>query len=490
MNCVDYLIKDTWNSEKLFVLGPKETLSFQMLQERVMKLTQWIKTEVGHGEKIVLISPNSSFFIISYLAIMKSGNVVVPLNPAIEKDGLDYVVEQGEVKFGFISQVVVRRLQPDIECVIDENKLTQIEDELSCVNWHIENGFDENALAQIIYTSGSTALPKGVMLSHKNIKVNTNAIIEYLELTELDIMEVVLPFFYCYGLSLLHTHLKVGGSIVINNNFIFLGSVINDLKKYNCTGFAGVPSHFQILLRKSDSFIKSEFPALRYVTQAGGKLHTVFIEEFRNYFPTVDFFVMYGQTEATARLSYLPPDRLADKLGSLGKGIPGVQLKVVNHDGNPVLPGEVGEIIARGDNVMLGYYKDAVATHEALKDGWLYTGDLAKVDADGFIYHAARRKEIIKVGGKRVSPKEIEEVLVAMEGVVDCTIEAVDDPILGEAIKAILVVNNTNQAITADAIRAYCSTKLASYKIPGVIDFKERVEVNAAGKKVKKKAVK
>jgi len=490
MNCVDYLIKDTWNSEKLFVLGPKETLSFQMLQERVMKLTQWIKTEVGHGEKIVLISPNSSFFIITYLAIMKSGNVVVPLNPAIEKDGLDYVVEQGEVKFGFISQVVVRRLQPDIECVIDENKLTQIEDELSCVNWHIENGFDENALAQIIYTSGSTALPKGVMLSHKNIKVNTNAIIEYLELTELDIMEVVLPFFYCYGLSLLHTHLKVGGSIVINNNFIFLGSVINDLKKYNCTGFAGVPSHFQILLRKSDSFIKSEFPALRYVTQAGGKLHTVFIEEFRNYFPTVDFFVMYGQTEATARLSYLPPDRLADKLGSLGKGIPGVQLKVVNHDGNPVLPGEVGEIIARGDNVMLGYYKDAVATHEALKDGWLYTGDLAKVDADGFIYHAARRKEIIKVGGKRVSPKEIEEVLVAMEGVVDCTIEAVDDPILGEAIKAILVVNNTNQTITADAIRAYCSTKLASYKIPGVIDFKERVEVNAAGKKVKKKAVK
>ena len=489
MNCVDYLLKDAGNSEKLFVLGPKETLSFKLLRERVMKLTQWIKTEVGQGEKVVLISPNSSFFIVAYFAIMKSGNVVVPLNPAIEKDGLDYVIEQGEVTFSFMSQIVVRRLQPEISHVIDENKLVQIEEDLPVANWEVENGFEENALAQIIYTSGSTALPKGVMLSHKNIEANTSSIIEYLKLTEYDIMEVVLPFFYCYGLSLLHTHLKVRGSIVMNNNFIFLGSVINDLKKYNCTGFAGVPSHFQILLRKSDSFIKSVFTALKYVIQAGGKLHKVFIEEFRNHFPKIEFFVMYGQTEATARLSYLPSERLDGKLGSLGKGIPGVQLEVVNNEGVPVIPGEVGEIIAKGDNVMLGYFKDAQATQETIKNGWLYTGDLAKVDEDGFIYHAARRKEIIKVGGRRVSPKEIEEVLVSMDGVVDCTIEAVDDAILGEAIKAILVVNTTNHTVTADDVRAFCSTKLSSYKIPGVIEFKDRVEVNAAGKKVKKKSI-
>lgn len=489
MNCVDYLLTDIGNSEKLFVLGPKETLSFKLLKERVAKLTLWIKKEVGQGEKVVLISPNSNFFIVSYLAIMKSGNVVVPLNPAIEKEGLDYVLEQGEVSFSFMSQAVVRRLQPEIENIIDEKILSRIEEDLPMDKWEVENSFEENSLAQIIYTSGSTALPKGVMLSHKNIKANTSSIIEYLKLTEHDIMEVVLPFFYCYGLSLLHTHLKVRGSIVMNNNFIFLGSVINDLKKYNCTGFAGVPSHFQILLRKSDSFIKSEFPSLKYVTQAGGKLHKVFIEEFRNYFPNVGFFVMYGQTEATARLSYLPPERLDDKLGSLGKGIPGVKLEVVDGEGVPVTPGEVGEIIAKGDNVMLGYFKDAQATRETIKEGWLYTGDLAKVDEEGFIYHAARRKEIIKVGGRRVSPKEIEEVLVSMHGVVDCTIEAVDDDILGEAIKAILVVNTANHTITADGVKAFCSTKLASYKIPGVIAFKDRVEVNAAGKKVKKKSI-
>lgn len=487
MNCVDYLLKDVLDHDKLFVLGARETISFKDLQKRVLKLANWLKDTIGQGQKVALLSPNGNFFIITYLAIMKSGNTVVPLNPAIEKEGLNYIVEQAEIQYGFIAKVVERRLQPTIKKVINEDGLALIEAKGAESEWEFDRAFDEHVPAQIIYTSGSTALPKGVMLSHKNIIANTDSIIEYLHLSDTDIMEVVLPFFYCYGLSLLHTHLKVGGSVVLNNNFIFLGSVINDLKKYKCTGFAGVPSHFQILLRKSDSFIKSEFPALKYVTQAGGKLHKVFIEEFRNYFPAVDFFVMYGQTEATARLSYLPPERLDDKLGSLGKGIPGVELKVINGDGQPVAPGEIGEIVAKGDNVMLGYFKDEAATNATLRDGWLYTGDLAKVDEDGFIYHAARRKEIIKVGGKRVSPKEIEEVLVSMEEVVDCTIEAVEDAVLGEAIKAILVINKNDHAITVDTVKGYCSQKLAAYKIPGIIEFRDKVEVNAAGKKVKRK---
>ena len=130
-----------------------------------------------------------------------------------------------------------------------------------------------------------------------------------------------MPFYYCYGLSLLHTHLRVGGAVHMNNSFIFIGSVIDDLNTYKCTGFAGVPSHFQILLRKTKDFKTTKFHTLRYVTQAGGKLHTAFIEEFIDAFPDIRFNVMYGQTEATARLSYLPPEDLRRKLGSLGRGI-------------------------------------------------------------------------------------------------------------------------------------------------------------------------
>ena len=339
-------------------------------------------------------------------------------------------------------------------------------------------------LAQIIYTSGSTALPKGVMLSHKNLIANTSSIVDYLQLNYADRMLVVLPFYYCYGLSLLHTHLRVGGSIVLNNNFMFLGSVLKDLKKYECTGFAGVPSHFQILLRKSDSFIHGYFPSLKYVTQAGGKLHTVFIEEFIKNFPQVKFFVMYGQTEATARLSYLPPEQLKDKMGSIGNGIPRVTLDVFNSEGKPAATDEPGEIVAKGDNIMLGYFKDEEATNAAIRDGWLFTGDLARKDEDGFIYHLARKKEIVKVGGKRVSLKEIEEVIVSMPGVVDCTVKSVEDPILGEAIKAIIVMNPEHKDITANQVREFCSKKLSPYKIPSVIDFEDKVKVNAAGKKV------
>ncbi len=485
MNCIDYLLSGDIKNGELFVLGQRESLSFYDLRNQVAALAFFLKQEFGTGNKFILLSPNNNYFIVCYLAIMKSGNAVIPLNPAIEKGSLEFVKDQADVKLAFIPLLLQKRIKVSFENIWGEDKFSEIIKNSVVYEYDIE--FEPNTLAQIIYTSGSTAMPKGVMISHKNIIANTSSIIEYLKLTDKDIMECVLPFFYCYGLSLLHTHLKVKGKIVLNNNFIFLGSVINDLKKYRCTGFAGVPSHFQILLRKSESFKNENFPDLRYVTQAGGKLHTVFIEEFQKAKPNTNFIVMYGQTEATARLSYLPTERLKDKLGSIGKGIPGVELKVIDNKGNLAQPNEVGEIIAKGENVMLGYYKDEKSTKEILRGGWLYTGDLAKVDEDGFIYHAARKKEIIKVGGRRVSPKEIEEVIVSMPGVVDCTIEAIADEVLGEAIKAILVKNDIENYLSEDSVKEFCSTKLAPYKIPHVIEFTSKMQVNSAGKKVKAK---
>ena len=258
-----------------------------------------------------------------------------------------------------------------------------------------------------------------------------------------------------------------------------------DRHKYRCTGFAGVPSHFQIMLRKSDLFKNTKFPSLRYVTQAGGKLHNTFISEFTETFPEIQFFVMYGQTEATARLSYLPPAMIKEKMGSLGKGIPGVELKVVDELGSSISPGASGEILARGKNVMLGYFEDPESTAEAIRNGWLFTGDLATVDEDGYIFLTARKKEIIKVGGKRVSPKEIEEVIVMMQGVIDCTVEAVIDDLLGEAIKATVVVNGKGAGISSEDLKRFCGTKLSGYKVPTYVVFKESMDVSSTGKKVK-----
>jgi acyl-CoA synthetase (AMP-forming)/AMP-acid ligase II len=346
----------------------------------------------------------------------------------------------------------------------------------------------EQNCAEIIFTSGSTGEPKGVMISHKNLIANTESIIEYLKLTRDDRMLVVLPFYYCYGLSLLHTHLRIGGSIVLNNSFMFLGAIINNLIDFKCTGFAGVPSHFQIILRKSVSFKKTIFPDLMYVTQAGGKLATTFIDEFRESFPKVKFIVMYGQTEATARLSYLSPELYENKKGSIGKGIPGVELKLINKKGERVKPGETGELIARGDNIMMGYFADDEGTRNTIKNGWLYTGDLGTMDQNDYIYLTARKNEIIKVGGKRISPKEIEAVILEIPEVVDCTIEGIEDELLGEAIKATIVINTEkSKSIILDMIKQHCFEHLAFHKVPKVFELSDQLMISSSGKKVKGK---
>jgi len=226
---------------------------------------------------------------------------------------------------------------------------------------------------------------------------------------------------------------------------------------------------------------------LRYVTQAGGKLAPIFIDEFRESFPEVAFYVMYGQTEATARLSYLPPELYEKKKGSMGKGIPGVELKVVNEKGENIKPGETGEVIAYGNNIMVGYFADAEGTKNTIRDGWLFTGDLGTVDEDGYIFLTARKKEIIKVRGKRISPKEIEAVILELPEVIDCSIEGIDDELEGEMLKATVVIRkDAINSITRESIIQHCSKKLALFKIPQVYDLKDELTISPTGKKIKK----
>jgi long-chain acyl-CoA synthetase len=485
MNVFDYFFEDSRSLDKDLILGRAETASYKDIFGKSLALATRIGEELGENENILVLFPNSSMFVIPYLAIFKSGNVCVPLNTDIEQKNLDYIIDQCKPSVAFISKKLKPKLNLDGITLYDEDDLINLSPSAGEV-YSVDTDFDDNRLAEIIFTSGSTGEPKGVMLSHRNLIANTESILEYLKLTAEDTIEIVLPFYYCYGLSLLHTHLRVGGSVVLNNTFIFLGSVLDDLNKYKCTGFSGVPSHFQLLLRNSTSFKSMDLPYLRYVTQAGGKLHDVFIEEFREAFPEVVFFVMYGQTEATARLSYLPPNLLPEKLGSMGKGIPGVELDIFNKDGQPVRVGEVGEIVARGDNIMLGYLNDEELTAKTLQNGWLHTGDLAQKDADGFFFITARTKEIIKVGGNRVSPKEVESVILTLPEVVDCTITGEFDEMLGELLKAeITLVPKTDKDLAREAIMRKCATELISYKVPQKIEFLDKVNFAATGKKVK-----
>lgn len=485
MNAIDYFFEKTFQLEKPFLVG-KEEISYRDLYSSSVHIAGWINKTVGTGKHIILLSVNNLFFVKIYLAIIKSGNICIPLDPGIEKENYRYIHDLTSPKIIFMTREVEKRLElnsehswfPDSIPVTPETFIPEAP----------YGEFDRERCAEIIFTSGSTGKPKGVMISHKNLIANTSSIVQYLQLTPDDRMLVVLPFYYCYGLSLLHTHLRVGGSIVFNNSFIFLGGVLKSLVDYKCTGFAGVPSHFQILLRKSDSFKQTKFPDLKYVTQAGGKLAPIFIDEFREAHPETRFVVMYGQTEATARLSWLPPEMYDSRKGSMGRGIPGVELKVVNENGEPIKPGETGEVIARGDNIMMGYFADEEGTKNTIRNGgWLYTGDLGTVDEDGFIYLTARSKEIIKVRGKRISPKEIEAVILALPEVIDCTIEGVEDEIEGEMLKATVTVRKDSiSLLTKDRLIQHCGQHLALFKVPQVYEFKDDLTISPTGKKIKR----
>ena len=491
MNAFDYFFTDSKESNGKFILGDLEEVSFKELYNNSISLASYINNCIGENQRVILLSQNSIFFITCYLAILKSGNVCVPLNPTIEASNYANIEKLTQSKLLFISEKIRSNIIVNTES-INESNLKDIKERVERINIKVDLNkkatFDENRLAEIIFTSGSTGTPKGVMLTHLNLRSNTESILSYLKLSSNDSSLLILPLYYCYGLSVFHTHLKVGASIVFNNNFMLLGKVIEDLINYRCSGFAGVPSHFQMLLRKSQTFTKTKFPYLRYVTQAGGKLHESFINEFIEAFPSVDFFVMYGQTEATARLSYLSPNLLKTKIGSIGIAIPGVSIKIIDQDNKFLKVRQVGEIVAKGNNIMKGYFNDIQGTNEVLKKGWLHTGDLGFIDEEGFIFITSRRKNIIKVGGNRISPKEIEEVIVSHSEVVDCTVIGVEDQLLGEAIKAVIVINEwSNVPELKSKIMRLCRNKLSITKIPQIFEFSIKLNVTSSGKKINSK---
>jgi len=335
-------------------------------------------------------------------------------------------------------------------------------------------------MAMLLYTSGTTGRPKGVMLSHGNLVANNVTIIDYLRLNPDDIGLTVMPFHFSYGNSVLHTHLGAGSILLLEDNLAFPLVVMQRLQNERVTGLSGVPSTFAILMART-RIEEFDLGAMRYLTQAGGAMTRAAIQRMRELVPSAQFFVMYGQTEATARLTYLPPERLDKKLGSIGKPLDGIDIEVRDPDGRVLPPGQTGELCARGPNIMLGYWRDEEATRAAVVDGWLHTGDLAHTDADGFLYIDGRTVEMIKVGSFRVSPLEVEEVLATLPGIAEMAVASVPDELLGQAVKAVLVLRD-GIALDEREVKAHCRARLAAYKVPKVVEFARELPRTSSGK--------
>ena len=342
-------------------------------------------------------------------------------------------------------------------------------------------GSDDTAL--IAYTSGSTSSPRGVVQTHGNIDANTRAIARYLRLTADDRAMATLPLFYCYGRSILQTHLLVGGSVFFDHRFMYPTVVLDEMLDQRCTGFAGVPVTFENL-RRHGALDGRDLGSLRYVTQAGGAMRAETTEWARDAFAPAELFVMYGQTEATARLTYLPPEAAHTKAGSAGIALDNVELRIVDDAGRPVTVGHEGNVVARGPSVTPGYFRAADATAEVFRDGWLWTGDIGLLDEDGFLFLTGRAKEVLKLAGNRVSPTEIEELVVSHPAVAEVAVARATDSTGAEHAIAFVVTAHDVAGTDVDEadVRRHVRSLAPAFKVPTRIRFVDALPYTASGK--------
>jgi long-chain acyl-CoA synthetase len=445
----------------------------------------------ARGARVALLVRNSPQYVALYYGALAAGLVAVPLNAQERASVLARQIEHCEASILVGSTdhpewPALSAAAATAGCIVlpiaprdDSSALEQFLRDLSGVHAANTEPPRANELASIIYTSGTTGRPKGVMLSHGNLATNAAAIISYLGLTSADRGLCVLPFHFSYGNSVLHSHLLAGAELVLEDNLAYPHVTVQRLQDDGITGFAGVPSTFALLLGRCN-LREFNLSKLRYLTQAGGAMPRPLIERLRAELPDVQLYIMYGQTEATARLTYLPPARLGEKLGSVGIPVPGIEIDV-QLDGRSVPTGEIGEICARGGSIMQGYWNDTTATHEVLRDGWLRTGDLGHRDADGFLYIDGRSVDMIKVGAFRVSPQEIEEVISAVPGVEEVCAAAMPDDLLGQAVK-VVIVRRDGAVLDERAVKAHCRQNLAAYKVPKQVEFVSVMPRTSSGK--------
>ena len=462
------------------LISEDREISFRVLTEMSGRAAAaFADSGLRRGDRVLVLLGNGPEYAAVFFGLLAAGGVMVPLNPNNTVESVQYVARHCQARFAVANESAYPHIAewwrgapafldgPPRHGTLPLAELLETGTPPPIDVRPPYHGDQDPAL--LLYTSGTTGMPKGVMLSHENLNANTNSILEYLRLEPSDRTLAILPFYYSYGNSLLLTHVFAGATLVIENEFAYINKALSVMRDRGVTGFSGVPSHYALLIGRS-KFLESDWPHLRYMTCAGGPLPVAHIQRIRAALPHVQLHVMYGQTEGAARLSSLDPSLVDRKVGSIGRGIPGVELRVVGKDGSEVEPGDIGEIVARGKNIMIGYLEDPVGTADVLRNGWLHTGDLATVDGEGFIYIRGREKEFIKSGGYRIGPQQIEDVILQHQSVQECGVIGIPDELLGEQVIAFAVFRpEADRGNAREDLLIFLRKRLPAYMVPARI---------------------
>lgn len=444
------------------------------------------------GDHVAVILNNSPDFIISFYAIMRVGATTIPINPAFTVDEMAYIIDNGDVEWiifeGDLHQKInelkrpLKQMKGWIVCgdLEEENSFYSLSQLINHEHDFVPISLQDDDLAIILYTSGTTGYPKGAMLTHGNLVANARDVGNFFLFTCEDRVIATLPFYHVFALTVvLNVPLTKGATIFIAPRFSPMK--IFELARLGASVFAGVPTMYSFLYQYEEGNPK-DFSNLRLAISGGAPLPIKVLENFERRFQ-IPIFEGYGLSEASPVTCFNPPDR-ERKPGSIGMSILNVENKVVDENGQEVKVGEVGELICRGPNVMKGYYKMEKETANTIRDDWLYTGDLAKQDKEGYFYIVDRKKDLIIVGGLNVYPREVEEVLYTYPQVLEAAVIGVQEEDYGEEVHAYIVLKD--ERCTRDELEAFCKKYLAPYKIPKVYHFVQELPKNSTGKILKR----
>nr|WP_246206470.1 class I adenylate-forming enzyme family protein [Propylenella binzhouense] len=483
--------------EKIALVAGGRRMSFAALDEESDRLAAALRARgVARGDRVLVFMENCREAVVGIFAILKAGAVFSPVNPSTKADKLAYVI--GNCRPAAL--LVQARLVPVAAAALEEARSDALV--VAAGGAPAVLGFEEAIegsgridasepagieldLAMLIYTSGSTGFPKGVMMTHQNVVAAATSITTYLENRPDDIVLNVLPISFDYGLYQVLMAAKVGMTLVLEKSFAFPQAILARIAEEKVTGFPLVPTMAALLLQMRD-LAPGALPSLRYITNTAAALPPAHIERLQALFPTARLFSMYGLTECK-RCTYLPPEQLAVRPGSVGIAIPGTEAYVAGDDGARLPPGETGELVIRGPHVMKGYWEDERATDRALRPGpypWekvLHTGDLFRTDSEGFLYFVGRKDDIIKTRGEKVSPKEVENVLYALPGLREAAVIGVPDPILGQALHAVIAVEPDADLTEQEVIR-HCARNLEDFMVPRRVTFRHELPKTTTGK--------
>jgi len=491
--------------EKVALVVKGERFTYAELDARANALASTlIAAGVVRGDRVVVFADNTLETVVSFWGVLKANAVVSIVNPQTKADKLAYYLNDCRA-VALISDAHLTPVFLEAAARSEHLRATILSgsyDRVRCGALPGLISFDEALargergappprhgidvdLAAIIYTSGSTGDPKGVMLTHRNMITAARSISTYLRMVEDDVVLCVLPFSFDYGLYQMLLSFRVGARLVLERSFTYPAQVLNLMVEEKVTGFPGVPTIFAILAEMK-TLADYDFSRIRYVTNTAAALPVKHILVLKDLFPGARIYSMYGLTECK-RCTYLPPEDLERKPTSVGIAIPDTELWLVDENDRRVAPGEVGQLVIRGATVMAGYWEKPEETARKLKPGplpgerVLYTGDFCRLDEEGYLYFVARMDDVIKSRGEKVAPKEVESALMNVTGIKEAAVIGVPDEILGQAVKAFVVLEAGVTMTERDAIKE-CQRRLESFMVPKHVEFVADLPKTTTGK--------